>query len=54
MHQKQKKHLKAIVMKNTELSLETIGTFISSDQSFSNIMDLVREFDLEITSVSLS
>ena len=41
-------------MKNTEFTLDALGTFISSDQSFSNLMDLVKELDLEITAVSLS
>ncbi len=41
-------------MKNTEFSLESVGTFISSEQSLDNLMDLVKELDLELMSVSLS
>ncbi len=41
-------------MKNTEFSLESICSYISSEQSFSNLMDLVKELDLEVTGVSLS
>ncbi len=41
-------------MKNTEFSLESIGSFISTDQSLDNLLDLVRDFDLELMDVSLS
>lgn len=39
-------------MKNTEFSLERIGSFVSSGQSLENIIDFMQEFDLEITGVS--
>lgn len=41
-------------MKNTEFSLESIGSFISTDQSLDNLLDLVRDFDLELMDVSRS
>lgn len=41
-------------MKKTEITLDAIGTLISSDQSFCNLLDLVKELDLEVTSVSIS
>ena len=41
-------------MKNTEFSLESIGSFITTDQSLDNLLDLVRDFDLELMDVSLS
>lgn len=41
-------------MKNTEFSFESIGSFISTDQSLDNLLDLVRDFDLELMDVSLS
>ncbi len=41
-------------MKNTEFSLESIGSFVSSGQSLDNLLDLVKDFDLELMDVSLS
>ena len=41
-------------MKNTDYTIENLSSFISSAQSFSDILDLVKEFDLELTGVSLS
>ena len=41
-------------MKNTDFSLESLGSFFSSEQSYSDIMDLVKDFDLELTGVSFS
>lgn len=54
MYRNQKTILNFKVMKNTEFSLESVGTFISSEQSLDNLMDLVKELDLELMSVSLS
>ena len=54
LYRNQKTILNFKVMKNTEFSLESVGTFISSEQSLDNLMDLVKELDLELMSVSLS
>lgn len=39
-------------MKNTEFTIENLCPAISSDQTLDNILDLIREFDLEITGIS--
>lgn len=41
-------------MKNTEFSLDSINVCVSSEQSFRDLMDFVKEFDLELMNVSLS
>ncbi len=48
------RNIKFKAMKNTDFTLESLGSFISSEQSFSDILDLVKDFDLELTGVSLS
>ena len=39
-------------MKNTEFSLENICSFISAGQTMENVLDFMKEFDLEVKDVS--
>ena len=41
-------------MKNTECNPEVIASFLTSAQTLNNLLDLVKDFDLEITGLSLS